>query len=84
MLQSPDVSDLLSGPLGHCILQSVCRNVFNQLKRFFFARKELSLSNWFAAAPRLRDEASQRSFSFTVEQSKFKTISILFDFYLRI
>lgn len=34
LLQSPNVSDLLSGPLGHCILQSVCKNVFNQLKRF--------------------------------------------------
>lgn len=36
--QSPDVSDLLSGPLGRCILQSVCRNVFNRLKRFLLGK----------------------------------------------
>lgn len=83
MLQSPDVSDLLSGPLEHCILQSVCKNCFQSAQKIF-AWKELSLSNWFAAALWLCDGASQRSFSFTVEQSKFKTISILFDFYLRI
>lgn len=34
----PNVSDSLRGPLGHCILQSVCKNVFNQLKRFLLGK----------------------------------------------
>lgn len=60
MLQSPDVSDFLSSQLGHGVLQSVCKIVFNQLKRFF-AGKEQRLPNWFAAALWLGDEASRRS-----------------------